>query len=821
MKLLDNTLYAEEVALEQDSIQRGVERYRKLAALAVNRGDGAALQPTERLLAAWFPALEALIAREQSDFKDFKPAIGRQTYGKWLVRLAPDKCAAITMHTVFGQCLMERAGVTTARLVMAVSGATMAEWNHGRLLKMKGDALHDLMHSNRCRLNSKRINAIAAKHVACGDCARSGTCPFALDAAHWPLTVRGHVGTILLNLLMVAAKIPGDNGEVFPALEHYIIRTARRRTGMVRLTDAAREIIDAGHMARQFLRPKYQPMLVPPAIWTATDRGGYIELPVSLIKRTRSKAIPHDVYRAVNALNATSWRINKRILDVVEQLWATGGNIADIPPKAPRLKPPLPPGTIERDGYSPNGKPIKVTDWPSPEAKKAWKQAAADTYRRNAQEESERINFERTLEIAQRMAEYRNLYFPHQLDFRGRIYSVPLFLNHQSNDVCRGLLEFANPIAPGPMGDYWLKVHLANSCGIDKVSFANRITWVEQNADRFARWRTDPLTHTDWTEVDKPFQALAAAYALDDPEAARHLPVQLDGSNNAMQHYAAMLRDSETAALVNLIPTDTPQDFYADVTHYAQTIVAQDAEAGKPIARELEGWIDRALVKQTTMTVFYGVTEIGARRQIRTRLNEAGFVAERQYHASKYLAGLVLKSVAASCPAAHAAFRWLSSCANLIAASGNSVIWTTPFGMDAKQPYLRTTPRIIRTCLQHITLRSCAGDLPVLKRKQTQAFPPNFVHSIDAAHLINTAIRMAEEGIPFAGVHDSYWSHAGNVPAMSAIIRQEFAALHKTPLLTALHGQFVARYPDIAFPTPPVPGALDIEKVMQSDYAFC
>ena len=34
------------------------------------------------------------------------------------------------------------------------------------------------------------------------------------------------------------------------------------------------------------------------------------------------------------------------------------------------------------------------------------------------------------------------MYFPHNMDFRGRAYPIPPTLNHLGNDLCRGLLQF-------------------------------------------------------------------------------------------------------------------------------------------------------------------------------------------------------------------------------------------------------------------------------------------------------------------------------------------------------------------------------------------
>jgi DNA-directed RNA polymerase len=62
----------------------------------------------------------------------------------------------------------------------------------------------------------------------------------------------------------------------------------------------------------------------------------------------------------------------------------------------------------------------------------------------------------------------RDMYFPHNLDFRGRAYPIPPNLNHMGNDFTRGVLRFAEAKPLGPRGLYWLKVQVY--CTINCVS---------------------------------------------------------------------------------------------------------------------------------------------------------------------------------------------------------------------------------------------------------------------------------------------------------------------------------------------------------------
>ncbi|KAG1675662.1 hypothetical protein FOA52_002371 [Chlamydomonas sp. UWO 241] len=79
------------------------------------------------------------------------------------------------------------------------------------------------------------------------------------------------------------------------------------------------------------------------------------------------------------------------------------------------------------------------------------------------------------------------------------------------------------------------------------------------------------------------------------------------------------------------------------------------------------------------------------------------------------------------------------------------------------------------------------------KRAQTTAFPPNYIHGLDASHMMMTALACDRAGITFAGVHDSFWTHAGDVDAMGVLLRKEFVTLHNRPLLRELQAHLQAQ----------------------------
>lgn len=102
---------------------------------------------------------------------------------------------------------------------------------------------------------------------------------------------------------------------------------------------------------------------------------------------------------------------------------------------------------------------------------------------------------------------------------------------------------------------------------------------------------------------------------------------------------------------------------------------------------------------------------------------------------------------------------------------------------------------MVQTILQSITVAESLDEQPVNKHKQNSAFPPNYVHSIDSTHMMKTAMLCRAENITFAGVHDSYWTHAADIDRMNQILRDQFVQLHGSALLPTLLDNFVKRYP--------------------------
>ncbi|ELK19275.1 DNA-directed RNA polymerase, mitochondrial [Pteropus alecto] len=447
------------------------------------------------------------------------------------------------------------------------------------------------------------------------------------------------------------------------------------------------------------------------------------------------------------------------------------------------------------------------------------------------------------LSLAQHLR-HRVFWLPHNMDFRGRTYPCPPHFNHLGSDLARALLEFAEGRPLGPHGLDWLKIHLVNLTGLKKrESLQARLAFAEEVMPDILDSADRPMTGRKWwMEADEPWQALACcmeiARAVRAPDPAAHIshfPVHQDGSCNGLQHYAALGRDSVGAASVNLVPSDLPQDVYSGVATQVEVFRRQDAEQGMRVAQVLEGFISRKVVKQTVMTVVYGVTRYGGRLQIEKRLRElSDFPQEFVWEASHYLVRQVFNSLQEMFSGTRAIQRWLAESARLIARTGSAVEWVTPLGIPVIQPYHHDSKVLIGGGIQSLTF-SNSGDTSQKPNtlKQKNGFPPNFIHSLDSSHMMLTALHCYRKGLTFVSVHDCFWTHAADVAVMNQVCREQFVRLHSQPILHDLSRFLVARF--CSGPRPknvrvsrlldvllsvPKTGAFNLEQVKRSTYFF-
>lgn len=585
----------------------------------------------------------------------------------------------------------------------------------------------------------------------------------------------------------------------------------------------------------QYLQPQLLPCVVPPKPWDETCKSGGYWTKV-LTTKTTSLVKSHDrlrsvtqnasdaVLRAVNAVQATAWKVNDKVLTVMREVVERGLDDLDVLPRVKEHDLPAKPHDIDTNE----------------EGRKVWRRDAARVHAANSKLKTRRLQLLETLSVAQEFVQYPRVYFPHQLDFRGRVYAMPSWLNPQGPDYAKGLLTFAEgkPIG-ADQGPGWLAIHGANSFGVDKIPLEDRIDWVEQNSERICRIASEPLSDLWWTEADKPWCFLAWCFewsgycAAADAGIGEHfmscLPVVVDGTCNGLQHYSAMLRDPVGGAATNLIPSERPADIYAAVARrVVERLSSDDSDLGR--AWSTFG-IDRKITKRPVMVLPYGGTFTSCRDYVESAVREKGnlpFPKENEREAILYLAHVVWDSIGDVVIAAREGMAWLQKTTRLASHSGIEMLsWTTPAGFEVRQSYAKMRGRTVKTAFHgsRIELNIQTPTTNLDKLRQALAVAPNFVHSLDAAALqLTVDIALLNDVTHFAVVHDSYGTHAADMASLGACLRAAFANMYRDhDPLAHLRDRITEALPERRRKkVPPLPerGTLDIELVRQSDFFF-
>lgn len=717
----------------------------------------------------------------------------------------------------------------------------------------------------------------------------------ALAAEDWDVLDLVQIGSMLLKIVLAHATIRLPDGTIQPAFRmekrwqatqgaKKKRRSRFKSTNYVMVHDALFKLAVSDEFESiAATTTRHKPMVVPPEPWTSPAQGGYLWLKTDLIRfhgsQMQREALDEadltTVFDGLNALSREPWVINKTILAVADECWEQNIPLGDIPSRTDLEVPPEPsppPKTSFVSEEDPEYDEERVAA-----QKKAWStqyrsfQEQRNRHKRVQQKNRDlfslRCSAQLKLGQAKQFKDYKKIYFPYNMDFRGRAYPVPPHLSNVGSDLCRGMLKFAKAKPLGKRGLYWLQVHLANLGGNDKMTFDDRAQYTIDNMDNVRAAVADPFgKHSNlpegerpwWMGLDDPFQGLATCHeivnAIDSGNPETYmcaLPVHMDGSCNGLQHYAALGLDTVGGTAVNLCDYSEPQDVYIGVMEEVIKRVAEEAaidlehdddpesleklskKERKALKRNqsaklVNGLIDRGVVKRTVMTSVYGVTYIGARAQIQEKIEEKLEEQGRDldeinwavFGASGYLAEVTMNVIGDLFTGAKQTMNWLTQCARLLSSKGYPVAWMTPLGLPALQPYRQKRSYRIVTCLKSMTIADFSDDLPIHKSRSVSAFPPNYIHSLDSTHMLMTALEMDRRGLSFSAVHDSFWTHACDIDEMNEALREQFVELYSQPLLEELKQSFELRYPDITFPDLPEKGDLELSEVKKATFFF-
>ena len=820
--------------LEEEMTQRGAERYLRNVSKSVKAGQEDGTSYGQQIMAARLDLLAKAIDQWKAETAAGTPGQRNSTAYQKTKDVPSPTLAFLTLKNVM-------AGISTLRtlqFVAAALGTTVEDELRFAAVREEEKKKYDKLVAGANKRGAYHYKHIYAVREA----------DKFQDWSKWTRTERLHVGMKLIDLCIESVGLV----EVI----HQTIGKEQSTQVLKALPDTI-AWIEKKNDAVSMLRPVYEPMVVQPRDWSTPFNGGYLSSnikPLKLVK-TKNRAYLEElahtdmpiVYEAINALQRTSWQINSQVLAVMKTLWESGSELGGLPP---------------RDGIPLPAKPADIEE--NEEARKQYRGEAARVHLQNLQLTGHRIGFNIALDIAKRYEGFRKIYFPYQLDFRGRIYAVS-HLSPQGSDVQKALLRFANGKPLGSEGWKWLAIHGANTAGYDKVSLEDRVNWVFDNEEEICAIAENPYDNRGWcgsignVEIDKPWQFLAfclewAGYCKYGETYVSKLPVAMDGSCSGIQHFSAMLRDEIGGNAVNLVPSELPQDVYGMVAKKVIEQAQEDAVSGtedelkhteegvayvkrgtKALSKQwLSFGITRKTTKRSVMTLAYGSKEYGFKEQLMEDIIRPAKNSGKEfpfdgdgYQAAQYMAKAIWIAVNKVLVKAGEAMRWLQTAASLAAKEDLPVRWTTPVGFPVMQAYADMETRRVKTAINGklVYFRVNQETDKLDRRKQSSGIAPNYVHSCDAAHLMLTVVRAKQAGInSFGMVHDSFATTAGQTEELFRIVREAFVEMYsevnvlgsfRDEIAQQLSGEGKEKLPAL-----PESGTLDLSQVVDSRFCF-
>jgi DNA-directed RNA polymerase len=639
----------------------------------------------------------------------------------------------------------------------------------------------------------------------------------------WSPNIKTRVGTLLCQIVC-------ESTDIF-SIDRITVSSQEMRTQYVlSATPKSIKWIEQKNSICELQSIVKLPCVVKPKDWTDIYTGGYYSYPYMHFIKSRDLEYKNQlnalgdqmspVYEAVNIVQQTPWKINSQVFEVMNHYYENKLDCQAMPCEFEEL-------TMTRP-YPKEGTKEEIIEW---------KREATFLHASNIRRKTKRIQFAQLMWTAKRFKNEKEFYFPHTIDFRGRLYASTAFLNPQGEDSSRGLLEFAKKKPLGDSGLPWLAVHGANCYGYDKASLEDRVEWSQHNHKHIIECAKDPYSNKWWQDADKPWQFLrfcfewAKAYSLKNPEEfMSSIPITVDGSCNGLQHFAGMLRDVEGGKSVNLLANDVPCDVYSIISQKAVEIMEKNNGYWEPED------VDRSIVKRPVMTTPYGATIYGMRDQIHEELKkqlDKGRVFKSPtivqdvdlWPHCKFLAPVIYESIGQVLKSAREGMAWLQDVAKILAKENQAIYWSLPTGLLVKQRYSKFLVQTIKTVINgKIAYLEVGSNDPLDsldKRRQSNGIAPNFVHSYDACHLMQT-VRAAynDYGISsFALVHDSFGTHASDMERLAQVIREEFIKIYSEDVLENFRSE-CQRLTGIKLPAPPKYGNLNIKEVKNSEYFF-
>ena len=770
----------EQVKLERDQIAQGLKRLRDNTSKLESQNYASASIYGITSIDALLPLVVERIKDTTNRLKKGKAGRSFKEIQQYLADLEPLAAAAIACKITFDQVFGHKDDSNQLTKISIAIGKAVENECQMRHYESKAPALLQTLKKNYWHNSIGTHQKIVVIQTLMNR--------YGISKWHsWGDSNRAKLGTWLLDCIM------NESGWFYKDMRIQ----GRKRINFIQPTEEFINIKDQVMKDSELFAPLSWPMLIEPNDWEPHRSGGYLLNEImrkhDMVRRGNHASIQGEKPIAfLNKIQKVGYRLNPFIVNVAEMLYERGVSVGKF---IPIIEMPIPP------------KPVDIAD--NKDSRKAYcrGRAEAENYNHNAPKRACRTR--RTMETVEKF-KGKEFFIPWSFDYRGRVYPIPAFLTPQDTDFGKSLIRFSDEALIGGDAEKWLAFQVATTYGLDKSTMDERLEWVKNNLFTVKSVAIDPIDNIgSWEDVEEPWQFLAACEeyyhcVIIKDRHTTGLCVATDATCSGLQILAGLAKDQSTAQLVNVLPSDRPQDAYKVV-----------AECAKPeIPQELHSVWDRKCVKRTVMTIPYNAKPFSNRSYIRDALKEKGVDIDKDDLTVTVKA--VRDAMNTIVPGPMAVMKWIEDeVAKAFKRGVEELQWITPSGFIVNQRIQKKKIENLQLQLLGRVAMSVASEDPNKpdKTRHKAATAPNLIHSLDATLLHISALRFCA---PIALIHDSVLCRATDMTTLSSIVRETYMELFAK-------NDYLKDFADAieAETEPPIIGDLEPSDVIDSTYFFC
>ena len=770
-----------QIALEREQIRQGLQQLRSNTSKLEDKDYASASVYGVATIEQLLPHVVSRIESTKLRIAKGRAGANFRDINQFLKTLEPEAAAAIACKVTFDKVFSTK---TKANLVSNVTDAIGQAIENECMMRYYEASVPGLLHKLKENYWHKSIGThqkVVVIRTLMNRC----------DVEHWLAwgrATRIRLGGWLLDCICESSNwFMTDMRQEGNKRQNYVIPTPEFM-----------QIKDAVMATAELFSPIAWPMLIEPNDWSNETQGGYILNEVmkgyDMVRRGNPICIQGETpISFLNKIQKVAYTLNTFTVGVAETLMEKK---VDVGKFVPVVEMPLPP------------KPVDIAE--NYDSRKDYRRRAAEVMNINAQAFERSCRTRMTMNAVKVFRDKDKFFIPWSFDYRSRVYPIPAFLTPQDTDFGKSLLKFHEPAFVTPEAEHWLAFQVATTYGLDKDTMKDRQIWVSKNHDLITRVATDPIRNLpDWENADEPWQFLAAceeyhACVIKCTRQFTNLMVATDATCSGLQILSGLARDKSTAKLVNVVPSDKPQDAYK--------VIAEQAKPNVPDC--IKQHMDRKVTKRTVMTIPYNAKPFSNRSYIREALKEKGVSVTKEDLTETVKA--VRDAMNVVVPGPMKVMKWIEQeVAAAIDRGADEIQWVTPSGFVVTQRLMKKKTQTIELQLLGrcvVKVATHDGD-KVDRAHHKNATAPNLIHSLDASLLCLSTLRF---NAPISLIHDSVLCRATDMGILSSIVRETYMFLFAEHDYLTTFAQHIG-----AETEPPIIGDLEPSTVIDSTYFFC